>query len=612
MPHAAKIMPSPRPRAHRGAAGAAIPAPLPSSPPASPRRGIRPRPSALALLVLSAGAAALSASTLAVVASSGPRGRGGERSGSSSGGVPPPPPPRSVAAGSVPRGGGKGKPDAPPPASKVRGGGGPAAASPRRRRIAEEAAARWNLTSPRAADLLALQFDRGDRRFDPRGDFLHFHHITKTGGTTISDVLKRTLGADRILPGSDRSGSFRWQDFPALYADRIAGSGGGGASGIGGANDGARNASSSSDDFFPYVASYAHTRLRPAGGPDSTELARFLDGYFALPGNRKRRVRSLAMLREPTDLRASKHAMAICALNGLVDSFNRERSTEGPERICTPEEGLNVSALVDGVVERGLAKCPGGKKVPGEKLDGLEKKLCNQGPRAIDYCRGPSEFLASNLYQIAMRSLYKGLMGRYDPRQRIDETYYVSIEMYLRRMGMGFDVKRVEEYALVDLGGLDRSITRDAYEGYAGILGEGGEGGRAGTVRAGNVAAEAEPDFLWFGISERMNLSTCLLYEALRANPLPATPRARVMNCPTTSWWTEAHRDEVRRTEPGDYAVWRAANAVLDVRAERMKEELRRGLRRQDGDDDGGGSETVSREKRAWFRAMEKAGCLDV
>ena len=39
-------------------------------------------------------------------------------------------------------------------------------------------------------------------------------------------------------------------------------------------------------------------------------------------------------------------------------------------------------------------------------------------------------------------------------------------------------------------------------------------------------------------------------------------------------WWSEEDRETVKTKEPADYAVWRAANAIIDVRVTRMKLEI--------------------------------------
>lgn len=110
-------------------------------------------------------------------------------------------------------------------------------------------------------------------------------------------------------------------------------------------------------------------------------------------------------------------------------------------------------------------------------------------------------------------------------------------------------VETVEEYTLQDLGGLDPtiSVTKDS---------------------------PPEPDFVWFGITERMAESTVLFYFHFKAAPLPKTPVHRIQKCSPTSWWMPEDRATVVEREPADYAVWRAANAILDVRMEKMKMEV--------------------------------------
>ena len=114
----------------------------------------------------------------------------------------------------------------------------------------------------------------------------------------------------------------------------------------------------------------------------------------------------------------------------------------------------------------------------------------------------------------------------------------------------GYSVENVEKYTLEDLGGTDPTISG---------AGEGGP---------------PEPDFIWFGITERMKESTALFYYYFKAKPLPRTPIHRIQDCRPTAWWTAKDREIVKQREPADYAVWRAANAILDVRMERMKMEI--------------------------------------
>ena len=64
---------------------------------------------------------------------------------------------------------------------------------------AKEICLKWNITTPNCAHLLEQQFYRL-HDYNPDTDFLYLNHIQKTGGTTISDLLKKALGEDYILP----------------------------------------------------------------------------------------------------------------------------------------------------------------------------------------------------------------------------------------------------------------------------------------------------------------------------------------------------------------------------------------------------------------------------
>ena len=79
-----------------------------------------------------------------------------------------------------------------------------------------------------------------------------------------------------------------------------------------------------------------------------------------------------------------------------------------------------------------------------------------------------------------------------------------------------------------------------------------------------------DEDYIWFGITERMQESMCLFYYNLKLDPLPM-PHTRFKRCRPTSFWEERHFQWVREHEQYDYAVWRASNAILDVRVQLMK-----------------------------------------
>ncbi|KAL7543845.1 hypothetical protein ACHAWF_007460 [Thalassiosira exigua] len=446
------------------------------------------------------------------------------------------------------------------PSSEAAGGLAPAANAPDalrsdpqqaelHRTLASSAAERWNLTSPRAVDLLERQFHR-ENDYDPRRDFFHFHHLYKSGGTSLSNLFDKTVGLPQspsgkgyegILPGSYESGNFDHEEALADINRRLD--------------------SGTPREELPYRASYAHTGLRPVYGPLRTKTGKFLTDQ--LP---HRRLRAVAMLRDPTDFRASNHAMIMCGLNHEAMVFNSERASLGLAKACTPEEGMNVSALVDQKIAFQLEKC---RKADEEEAQGRtpempngKRKQCarwNEGKenmgQFLRHCRSPRDLLESKEYDKHYMSMFKGLMGRFHRGQKFTNSTAYG------RMGYGFEraedtkgysIEAVEEYTLEDLGGLDLTISG-----------------------AGDGVGPPEPDFIWFGITERMAESTILLYYTLRAKPLERTPKSRVQYCRPTSWWTEEDRATVKEREPADYAVWRAANAIMDVRLAKMKMEIR-------------------------------------
>jgi hypothetical protein len=258
----------------------------------------------------------------------------------------------------------------------------------------------------------------------------------------------------------------------------------------------------------------------------------------------------------------------------------------------------------------------------------------------MDFCRGPTRLLSSVQYRDGMRNMYRGLMGRYTSRERMFAPALYSLSdpdehphsansssssaaaavapssntTTDRRSMVEMDIGEVERYTLLDLGGLGSNIdhapcvpviTSDgATHEVEGCVDDDDERLRQSSSIDGgstdDIDGGSEPDFLWFGITERMQESICLYYYSLGVMPLKRAPRARIMDCPPTSWWTEEHREEVRRLEPYDYAVWRAANAILDVRTIVMREEVRRKM----------AENTTTREERERYAALDETGCL--
>ena len=407
---------------------------------------------------------------------------------------------------------------------------------------------KWNLTALDAVKLLIQQFHRPLDTFNPQTDFVHFHHLYKSGGTSISNLMDKTLGINGgILPGSYESGNFDHDEALADIQQRLK--------------------SGTKREDLPYLASYAHTGLRPVYGPKRTKT-----GAFLLEQLPHRRLRAITMLRDIVDFRASNHAMIMCGLNYEVTRWNNEREARGLERVCSPKDGLNISALVDRKIHDLLDKCQTESDIlarhekPKKKLFDEQRRQCAKEKKGIDtliHCRSANHLLASHEYDKHYRSMFTALMGRYHRKQEFTNSTAYG------RMGYGFasvektngySSETVQEYTLQDLGGLtDTAMTMSG---------------------AGDGIGPSEPDFVWFGITERMKESVILFYYQFRARQSPSNKwTKRVQECRPNSWWTDADRAAVIQREPADYAVWRAANAIMDVRVEKMKLEIQELLR---------------------------------
>jgi hypothetical protein len=80
---------------------------------------------------------------------------------------------------------------------------------------------------------------------------------------------------------------------------------------------------------------------------------------------------------------------------------------------------------------------------------------------------------------------------------------------------------------------------------------------------------------LWFGITERMKESICLLHYTLRLPYVEITPRDRYVSCRPTHWFAkDDHRNFLRSKEVMDYIIHKAANAIMDIRMNQMCTEI--------------------------------------
>jgi hypothetical protein len=173
---------------------------------------------------------------------------------------------------------------------------------------------------------------------------------------------------------------------------------------------------------LPYLASYAHTGLRPVHGPRRTRTGIFLSDQ--LP---HRRLRVITMLRDIVDFRASNHAMIMCGLNYEVTRWNNMREASGLMRVCSPRDGLNISEMVDRKMADLMERCRTEKEMlargesPKKKLYLQQVQQCADEERGIDtlaHCRSADHLLSSSQYDKHYRSMFHALMGRFHRDQQ--------------------------------------------------------------------------------------------------------------------------------------------------------------------------------------------------
>lgn len=338
---------------------------------------------------------------------------------------------------------------------------------------------KWGLTSPQAYNVLQEELHREPVRYDAETDFLFFEHIRKTGGTTLSLLLKSLMG-DHVFPGSDEGAIFHFNV----------------------AEEAVRNGTLS---LHETRVGYAHATAR--GGNKLEKL---------LTNSTRKRLRVLTVIRDPVNIRASLLGMSLCQYKAWIRQYNEVNKL--PPDYCD----VSLDNMVDVRVESVERLCEQAKKMYGSKVLrntgmglGASCKELEKGRQAFGYCRSIPALLNSSHYEQGYHHMYRD------------------------------------------------------------IIAEKGDDDEA----RGLLALSRE--FLWIGITERMDESLRLLFTLLNVASLPSLKSERVVNCRPTQFWSEGDKAVVREREGADYAVYRAANALLDIRLYKLDgEEARINMKR--------------------------------
>jgi len=262
---------------------------------------------------------------------------------------------------------------------------------------------------------------------------------------------------------------------------------------------------------------YTHTFLRPVV-PKQNVLEKLRD---KVPTLQKKRFRLMTNVRRPLDWAASHHYNLMCKIGQLGNQVNLKEGQECPPVNLTDMEYKNI--------DKWTKIC---QDDPREKRC---KKIRKQGgmENAFRKC-GSIDVLLDEFDNKVHNMMFRQIMGAF-PRPLDFDSNEINLTPTLDDVSL---------YTLRDLGGL---------------------------IDYNPVHKE---DFIWFAVTERFSESMCLFYYHFRIEPTEEK-KSLVKQCRPLELWTEEQKQRYIDNEDFSYTVWRAANAIMDVRMENMRLQIK-------------------------------------
>jgi len=270
------------------------------------------------------------------------------------------------------------------------------------------------------------------------------------------------------------------------------------------------------------TALYTHTLLRPIGGGKTSNSLNQLRNK--IPALGKKRFRLMTIVRRPLDLAASSFYETQCR----IGTFANQKNHKGDIDDCP---SVNLTDVMRRNIERKTKKCEEESRI----TVGCQEFQKVGGEKFFEHC---------------------GSIDKLFERGSVHNQHYKTLSgIFPRPPELGNDVDKiginltptledVSLYTLRDLGGL---------------------------VDYNPVHKE---DFVWFAITERFTESMCLFYYRFEVEPV-LEKKALYKKCRPLAFWEDKHKKHLEDNEHFDYTVWRAANAILDVRMEDMRLEIK-------------------------------------
>ena len=341
---------------------------------------------------------------------------------------------------------------------------------------------KWKL--PVSAEAVAVLHEIRTKpkfQYNPRQDILGFHHPLKSGGTSLSLMLKELVGGNHaVMPGSGPSGWFNFgkfeqamQQYPPPPLPNVVAS-------PTNTNEDVRETTNATAAAAAAVASYeywnqisvlyTHSYLRPQSSMKNRKTKRgYIFQYLRtqVPQLAKKRFRLLTIVRRPVDLAASRFSETTC---GVMTH------TPGMRKAKTPAE-CPVVNLTDVAARKKKAVC-----------------------QSIDHFMASKTHLVHNQY-------YKTIMGAVPepPSQLPRALEERTIEKNTHKQNPTDPVAKMTNDTAFTTSTIaavaDAAITRIAVQtlrDFGGLL-------------PYNTKTQEE-DFVWFGITERFTESMCVFY----------------------------------------------------------------------------------------------------
>lgn len=266
---------------------------------------------------------------------------------------------------------------------------------------------------------------------------------------------------------------------------------------------------------------YSHHYYRgyndpPAPAPPASRLGRLLHQKRCT-----KRIRYVTMVREPVAFAASNFNEWFCHISRWVKAADKQNLPR-PQN-TTPCTGYTLEDQTKARIVLIRQMCQNKSQAEVDALQGSDKDHCISFQKgqadSRPECASIPAFFASTPFEHYFHHKTKGFTNHTEGTTELDWT----------------------DGALDFLGGVDKNV---------------GDG-----------------DMIWFGITERMPESMCLFHYQFQI-PWITTPTKRFQDCRPTRFWTDEHRAQFRKLQPLDYTVHRVANAILDLKTYKMRQEL--------------------------------------